>query len=67
MSVEQYAPYARLGVTFQVVRSAGSDGAVVVFLDTATEPDGSDGGRGLRVFLNDEPIYVGVPFRKGGE
>lgn len=50
MSVEQYAPYARLGVTFQVVRSAGSDG-----------------GRGLRVFLNDEPIYVGVPFRKGGE
>lgn len=50
------------GVTVSLDVSAGADGAVIVFIDTTYEPDGSDGGPGLRVMLNDDPIYTGVPF-----
>ena len=42
-----------LTVTVGVTRSSGRDGAVVVFVDTTFEPDGSDGGPGLRVRVND--------------
>ena len=49
-----------VGVT--VTRSIGSDGAVVVFVDTPFEPDGSDGGPGLRVMINDDPTYVGKDY-----
>ncbi len=50
------------GTTVSVTKSAGVDGAVVVFIDTDYEPDGSDGGTGMRVILNDSDIYEGVPF-----
>ena len=42
-----------LTVTVGVTRSTGRDGAVVVFVHTTFEPDGSDGGPGLRVRVND--------------
>lgn len=44
-----------------VVPSAGSDGAVVVMIDTPWEPDGSDGGPGLRVVVNDGHAW-GQPY-----
>lgn len=47
-------------VTVAVTRSAGIDGAVVVFIDTDFEPDASDGGPGLRVLINDHDTYAGV-------
>lgn len=51
--------------------SAGSDGAMVVIVDTEYEPDGSDGGTGLRVLVNDGDAFVGVPYEEvadeGGE
>lgn len=50
------------GVTITVAPSGGVDGALVVFIDTGFEPDGSDGGPGLRVLINDDDTYVGVPF-----
>ena len=46
-----------------VARSAGTDGAVVVLIDTDFEPNGSDGGPGLRVLLNDSDAYIGKPYR----
>lgn len=56
-----------MGPTVQVIvtRSAGKDGAVLVFIDTYNfEPDGSDGGPGLRVLLNDGDLYTEVPFEE---
>lgn len=44
-----------------VTRSPGQDNAIVVYIDTGFEPDGSDGGPGLRVFINDDDTYVGKP------
>lgn len=38
-----------VAVTFHIAE----DGARVVWVDTDFEPDGSDGGPGLRVWLND--------------
>jgi len=35
------------------------DGAWVVQIDTEFEPDGSDGGTGLRVYINDDDAYIG--------
>jgi hypothetical protein len=53
-----------LGVTVTIVRSAGSDGAVVVMIDTEFEPDASDSGPGLRVLVNDgPPVYEGVEYK----
>lgn len=51
------------GITVIVDRSAGADNAVVVFIDTNFEPDGSDGGPGLRVLINDDLTYEGVPYQ----
>lgn len=51
------------GVTITLTTSAGTDGAVVVFIDTEGEPDGSDGWRGLRVMVNDGDVFVGVPYK----
>jgi hypothetical protein len=51
-----------LGVAVNITTSAGSDGAVLVILDTDFEPDGSDGGPGLRVMVNDGDGFVGVAF-----
>jgi hypothetical protein len=48
-----------LGVEVTITRSGGKDGAIVVFIDTEFEPDGSDKGPGLRVLVNDDPAYVG--------
>ncbi len=48
------------GVTVTITRSDGRDGAVVVFVDTAFEPDTSPG---LRVLVNDGDAYLGVPYR----
>lgn len=50
-------------LTTRVMRSAGDDGAIVVLLDTTFEPDGGDGGPGLRVLVNDDLAYEGVPYR----
>lgn len=44
-----------------VTRSAGDDGALLVIIDTEFEPDGSDGGPGLRVMVNDGDVFEGVP------
>jgi DNA-binding MarR family transcriptional regulator len=49
-------------VKITVTRSAGNDGAVVVMVDTSFEPDGSDGGPGLRVLVNDDPAFSGRPY-----
>lgn len=46
-------------VTVTVTRSAGPDGAVVVFIDTGFEPHGEDGGPGLRVRVNDGKVFAG--------
>ena len=51
-----------LGVTVAVHRSGGSDGAVVVQIDTDFEPDASDGGPGLRVNVNDGDAWTGVAY-----
>lgn len=50
------------GVTVTITPSAGDDGAIVVFIDTTFEPDASDGGPGLRVRVNDDPVYEGKPY-----
>lgn len=50
------------GVRVILARSAGTDGAVYVMIDTDREPDGSDGGPGLRVDVNDARVYEGVPY-----
>lgn len=52
-----------LGVKVTVTRSAGTDGAVLVMLDTEFEPDASDGGPGLRVLVNDADVYAGVQYQ----
>lgn len=49
-------------VEVSVTRSAGTDGAVVVFIDTTFEPGASDGGPGLRVLINDHDTYAGVAY-----
>lgn len=46
-----------------ITRSAGADGALLVIIDTTFEPDGSDGKGGLRVLLNDEPIFNEIPWK----
>lgn len=51
------------GVQACIVASAGADGATVVMIDTTFEPDGSDGGTGLRVLVNDAPVFEGVKYR----
>lgn len=53
---------SRLGVTVTIQESDGSDGAVVVFIDTTFEPDGGDDGPGLRVLINDDDTYIGVAY-----
>jgi hypothetical protein len=55
----------RGAVEITVTRSAGDDRAVVVFIDTDFEPDGSDQGPGLRVLLNDNEVYVGKAYDLG--
>lgn len=52
------------GVHVIVTRSAGTDNAYVVFVDTEFEPDASDGGPGLRVRINDELTYSGTPIHQ---
>lgn len=51
-----------LDVAVNITTSAGADGAVLVILDTTFEPDGSDGGPGLRVMVNDGDGFIGVPW-----
>lgn len=53
-------------VRIVVSRSAAADGAVLVFIDTTFEPNGSDGGPGLRVLINDDEAYVGIAHQIGG-
>lgn len=48
--------------TVQLYLSEGSDGCIVLQIDTLAEPDGSDGSRTLRINLNDEPIF-GPPWQ----
>jgi hypothetical protein len=52
-------------ITVTVTRSAGDDRAVLVLIDTAFEPTGSDGGPGLRVLINDDEAYVGTAYDLG--
>jgi hypothetical protein len=59
--VTDVVPDLRLAVT----RSAGGDRAVLVFIDTEFEPDGSGKVPGLRVLLNDDEIYVGKAYEYG--
>jgi hypothetical protein len=53
-------------VTVTVTRSGGADGAMLVFIDTDFEPNGSDDGPGLRVRLNDDIVYEGKAYRMTG-
>jgi len=55
----------RSAVIITVTRSAGNDRAVTVFIDTAFEPNGADGGPGLRVLVNDDEAYVGKAYDLG--
>lgn len=53
-------------VLVTVTRSAGDDQAVLVFIDTTGfEPNGTDGGPGLRVLINDDEAYVGKAYDLG--
>jgi hypothetical protein len=52
------------GVTVILTRSAGLDGAPVVFIDTDEDLEGADGPR-VRVHVNDGEVYVGIPL--GGD
>jgi hypothetical protein len=53
------------GLRITVTRSAGEDRAVLVLIDTAFEPFGTDGSTGLRVLLNDDEVYVGTAYDFG--
>lgn len=57
------APTSLHGVAASIHRSGGADNAVVVQVDTDFEPDGSDGGPGLRVLINDDDAYIGTPYQ----
>ena len=57
------AVFVDYGVSVTVEKSSGSDDAIVIQIDTEFEPDGSDGGPGLRVFVNDGDAYIGVAYR----
>lgn len=46
-------------ITVIVTRSAGTDGVVLVMIDTTFEPSAPTPG--LRVLVNDEPVFVGLP------
>ncbi len=53
------------GLTVTITRSAGTDGALVVFIDGPPDDDheyNADGSPAIRVLLNDDPIYVGRPY-----
>lgn len=54
------------GVSVTVTRSAGDDRAVVVIIDTDFEPDGSN-GPGLRILVNNDEGFVGVPYQFGAD
>lgn len=49
------------GVAVTICRSAGGDGAVVVFIESSFEPDKSPG---MRVLVNDGAPYTGVAYRR---
>lgn len=49
--------------TIAIGQSGGDDKATVIYIDTQYEPDGSDGGTGLRIFLNDNDTFIGVPYQ----
>lgn len=44
------------GLRVSVFHSVASDGALVVQIDTSFEPNGSDGGPGLRVRVNEADV-----------
>jgi hypothetical protein len=54
------------GVRVQIVMSAGSDGAPIVFIDTDGLPE-NDVGPMLRVHLNDAYIWQGVHYEPSEE
>ena len=43
-------------ISIIITRSSGEDGAVLVLIDTTFEPNGTDGGPGLRVLINDAEV-----------
>ena len=52
-------------ILLTVTRSSGADGAVVIFIDTPTfEPTGDPG---LRILLNDTPVYEGRAHDPSGD
>lgn len=54
------------GFRVTITRSAGSDEAVVIFVDGPLGEDGADempdGSPRVRILLNDEPVYQPVPY-----
>lgn len=65
MSEDVIATYE--GFTVTMCTSAGTDGAVVIFVDGPDEPERErhempDGSPRCRIRLNDEPIYAPVPY-----
>lgn len=66
MSVTPIAYKTRLyGVEVTVTRSAGEDGAPVIFVDTGDELE-RERGPAIRIRLNDELVYEGVPYEPNG-
>lgn len=56
------------GVTVTITRSAGSDGAPVVFVDTnGAVPENQDEQPAIRVYVNDDTVYVGAEFTSADE
>jgi hypothetical protein len=60
---------AEPAIVVRVTRSSGPDGAVLVMIDTTflPVPDADEPGPGLRVLVNDEPVFAGVAFQPPGE
>jgi len=57
----------KLGVKIEIYQRPDPDNAIVVCIDTDFEPNGSDGGPGLRVLINDDDTYSGVPYQPAAE
>lgn len=56
-------PSIDVDLRITVHRSGGSDGAIVVQIDTESfDPYGDDGGPGLRVNVNDGDAWAGVAY-----
>lgn len=52
-------------VTVTVTRSAGSDGALLILVDTYEHL--GEASRPLRILVNDDPVFADVPYEHGSD